>query len=174
MHKNTPQSLLDRVILQPSGCWLYPGHATDCGYRRLYYNGKHRLAHCFFYENKYGPIPSDKECDHLCRNRTCCNPDHLEIVSHAENVLRQDHAQRRKTHCPSGHEYSAQNTAHTKIAGRIRRHCRECMRIADAKRYAKRMANPAERATIALEAKERYHRRKHGQNISESGERKDG
>ena len=83
------------------------------------------MAHRAAYEVRIGPIPDGMVIDHLCRNRACINPAHMEPVTNRENVLRgtgpsAQHA--RKTHCNYGHAYDDQNTMHR----RGRRHCRKC------------------------------------------------
>jgi hypothetical protein len=72
-----------------------------------------KFGHRVSYEAFKGPIPDGLTIDHLCRNRACVNPEHLEPVTMRVNCLRGEspaavHA--RKTHCPKGHEYSAENT----------------------------------------------------------------
>lgn len=79
-----------------------------------------------------GPIPEGLVIDHLCRNRGCVNPDHLEAVTQRENILRGEGlaaANARKTHCPKGHPYSGENLYVVPSSGR--RQCRIC---ADARR----------------------------------------
>jgi hypothetical protein len=98
--------------------------------------GKHRrvniLAHRFAYWTAIGPIPEGLEPDHLCRHRACINPDHLELVTSQVNVLRSEGLAAKnavKTHCPYGHEYTAENTmlkSSKKWPGRFRRYCRIC------------------------------------------------
>lgn len=73
-------------------------------------------------------IPNGLELDHLCRNRACVNPYHLDPVSHAENMRRgvAGLKQREKTHCPVGHEYTAENTyIHPQNGSR---NCKACQR----------------------------------------------
>ena len=108
-----------------SGCWLWTGSRDKSGYGRFWTGDQMSLAHRFMFQFLRGPVPSDWPIDHLCRNPTCCNPDHLEPVTTAENNRRAGAA---KTHCPHGHEYTPENTYRRPGTGR--RVCRECARHA--------------------------------------------
>ena len=117
------------VVNDETGCWEWKGPTTTNGYGKWQRGPgyRERVAHRITFEHfKDMKIPDKMQGDHLCRNRICCNPDHIEIVTPSENTLRQDHAGRRKTHCPKGHEYSVENTRNTSDGKRV---CRNCDRI---------------------------------------------
>lgn len=111
-----------------SGCWEWQGTRNTESYGRLQVNGRTKAAHRFGYEIVVGPIPPGLVIDHLCRNTSCVNPDHLEPVTNKVNILRgEGYAARsaRKVSCPKGHAYDADNTWRD---GRGFRYCRACRR----------------------------------------------
>ncbi len=120
------QRFLNHISILPSGCWQWMGYVDRDGYGR--FRCKQALGHRYVYEETYGGIPNGLEIDHLCRNRACVNPQHLETVTHEVNVKRGNYSQngemnRCKTHCPQGHPLDAKNTYHDKNGYR---HCRLC------------------------------------------------
>ena len=120
------------VSLQGNGCWLWTGGIADNGYAHFSFDGKGVLAHRWAYQYFIGePIPDGLEPDHLCRNRSCVNPWHLEVVTHPVNCQRGEGAQfqRDKTHCPQGHPYDEENTY--RRLDRPQRNCKICKREAD-------------------------------------------
>jgi hypothetical protein len=98
------------------------------------------LAHRVAFELAKGPVPTDLVLDHLCRHRDCCNPDHLEAVTHRTNCVRSSNpmfdALRTGT-CRRGHAFTPENTVHK---GGGRRACRTCRNAALRRRRAARKA----------------------------------
>ena len=100
------------VGLNESGCLVWCGRHLERGYGRFTIGYARAQAHVWAYRNIVGPIPEGMVLDHLCRNRACVNPFHLEPVSLGENVLRGETRaanNKAKTHCPRGHLYAGQN-----------------------------------------------------------------
>lgn len=93
----------------PLGCWQWTGCINPKGYGTF----DARMAHRFSYRLSKGEIPEGLEIDHLCRNRACVRPDHLEAVSHQENIRRGVVGNKghnaEKTHCKYGHEFTPDN-----------------------------------------------------------------
>ena len=108
-----------------SGCWLWTACIGTGGYGRIGFEGKVHVAHRIAWELLRGPIPEGLEIDHLCRTRSCVNPDHLEPVTPKVNRLRGvgwAGRNARKTTCPHGHPLVA-----TKWWGGRRRICPTCV-----------------------------------------------
>lgn len=69
-------------------CWIWQGTKIPLGYGRVNRDGRETFAHIYEWERVNGPVPAGLELDHLCRVTSCCNPAHLEPVTHAENMRR--------------------------------------------------------------------------------------
>ncbi len=116
------------------GCWKWTGYLVR-GYGAVHLDGHLKYVHRVIYELLVGPIPQGLELDHLCRNPTCVNPDHLEAVTHRENVLRgmSISANRaRQTRCKRGHPFDLANTY---VGPEGNRQCRACARLYQNERY---------------------------------------
>lgn len=105
------ERILARIEPEPnSGCWLYTGKRVPYGYGVVQINGRYSSAHRVLYERLVGPVAAGLELDHLCRVPPCVNPQHLEPVTHAENLRRAQWPIRRsQTHCKRGHPLSGAN-----------------------------------------------------------------
>ena len=116
-------------------CWVYTAHCDRNGYGLFRLGNTHVGAHRFAYELENDPIPTDLELDHLCKNRSCVHPGHLELVTHLENMRR---AYAHQTHCKYGHELTEDNTWSTRTGGRI---CKECSRRRVREHYQRKQNN---------------------------------
>jgi len=113
----------ETLVEKRGDCWLWTGSISSEGYGRYGHEYTHRLM----YERYVGPIPEGLHLDHLCRNRICCNPTHLEPVTSRENFLRGESpgARALRTNfCKRGHEFTPENTIHKQGY----RTCRACTR----------------------------------------------
>lgn len=117
--------LKPKTVVGPIGCWLWQGNVHN-GYGRISICKTSYRVHRYAYTALVGPIPEGLVLDHLCRNKACCNPEHLEPVTCVENVIRGENANARKTHCPQGHPYSGDNLH---LSPRRNRYCKKCMDI---------------------------------------------
>ena len=117
-------------VVTPLACWEWQGTIDRDGYG-IASAGRNRLrAHRFTYATVNGPIPDDLVIDHLCRNRKCCNPAHLEPVTNRENARRGLKGVL-QTHCKHGHPFDERNTHWTTKGGRV---CKTCRRASSSGR----------------------------------------
>lgn len=127
--------ILSRIEVDTNGCWNWTGPRTAKGYGHTFIGSRvdgtrhaastHRLAYEAWKGSAIG-----KQIDHLCRNTSCCNPDHLELVTNAENMRR---AKEARGTCANGHPWTPENT-HIRSSGR--RDCRACKRESGRRAYA--------------------------------------
>lgn len=121
------ERILSRILICGTGCWEWQGPRDEKGYGKTFFGSRidgsrrclrvHRVA----YEEWVGPIPDGLTIDHLCENKACCNPDHLETVTNAENKKR---AGDRMTACRRGHPRTVENVYISPTTGN--RQCRLC------------------------------------------------
>ena len=132
VNEDSPQAKAHPLgyVIEETGCWSWVGAKNSEGYGSWWVGGRHHRAHRVMYERTKGPIPDGLVIDHLCRNRDCVNPDHLEVVTNRENIMRGEGytaQQVRKTHCKRGHQLNEANIA--RFQGR--RSCRACRYLRD-------------------------------------------
>jgi len=138
---NTFDRVMDRYVWKTESCWIWMGE-LEHGYGRTRIKHKRYQAHRFIYETIKGPLSKDLTLDHLCRNRCCVNPLHLEPVDVKTNVLRGigiSAQNARKTHCLRDHELSGDNLIINKAG---ERQCRVCTNFRAVRQYHKDKARP--------------------------------
>lgn len=138
LNKAPIERFFDKVEITTS-CWLWHGTVSRSGYGSFSIRNRDGRSHRFTYELFIGPLPSGLEIDHLCKVRNCVNPEHLEAVSHRENLLRGSGIaaiNSQKTACVHGHEYNDMST-YTNSLGE--RRCRICKRIQNNSEQAKQV-----------------------------------
>lgn len=137
-----PERFWSRVTITATGCWIWTGAHLASGYGSFRWQGRSRVTHRVAWTALVADIAPGLQVDHLCRNRSCCNPAHLEPVTQAEN-LRRGHGfggiNAQKDACPQGHPYDEHNT-YTRPSAPTTRECRTCRRQNRARHYAKERA----------------------------------
>ncbi len=111
-------------VNEDTGCWIWTGVVQKSGYARFGaggVSGRNVLGHRWSYERHVGPIPDGYEIDHLCRNKSCVNPEHLEAVTHAENARRS----KARMFCKRGHRMLGVNL----YEHEGKRRCNACQKL---------------------------------------------
>lgn len=116
--KNGPYS-----VVAGSNCWVWGGYTNHDGYGRVRWKRKLTMVHRLMYTQYVGEIPLGFELDHLCRNRACVNPTHLEPVLHKENMRRGISRCSKKVDCKRGHPLAGNNLYLDPTGAR---QCRKC------------------------------------------------
>lgn len=137
-HGSGPAIICDEAMCNVPGligpCHVFRGPKGDLaknrGYGRVNFKGKTVFVHCYIWECENGAITNGLVIDHQCRNRGCCNVDHLRLVTrqvnNTENCVGMAwQVMAAKTHCPRGHEYTPENTTIGKSGSRF---CRACQK----------------------------------------------
>jgi hypothetical protein len=130
-------------------CWQWTAAIGPDGYGFMKCRGKRPRAHQIAWHLYHGPVPEGLCIDHLCRNRLCVNPLHMEVVTPVENIMRGESLPAqysRRNYCSKGHLYTQENTG---VGRKIRqkkvtlyRACRFCARVKSA-RYRKAKNDPS-------------------------------
>lgn len=140
-YPSAADSVLARIEVHPLGCWEYTGPLNHRGYGRVQWRShgvrKNEGAHRVVFESEVGAIPPGMTLDHLCQNKRCVNPAHLEVVTRGENVRRQIQAGRHPTagmsrdFCKRGHLMDEANI----YRGEGKRRCLACRRLIAREHY---------------------------------------
>lgn len=148
----------EKTARQPNGCIVWTGSCSTKGYGRFKLDGHFLSPHRLILVIETGErLPPDLVVDHLCRNPSCLNSEHLELVTHAENTARGENANAYaaragidRNECGRGHDKAVFGRVTT--SGRTR--CTACDRIYSARKEATRKADPAYREKHRLRTRE--------------------
>lgn len=132
----------DPLATAEGPCWLWTGAKTEDGYGQFRMGQRMMPAHriAWLDGGRKNVIPDGYVIDHLCRNTSCVNPQHLEPVTIETNVDRGLRGRDSHTECPNGHRYSEDNTQLQARHGRVHRYCKTCLKESKRRTYLKRKA----------------------------------
>jgi hypothetical protein len=126
--------IASRVVVSQSGCHVWNACRDQKGYGFVAVGSRagrciQRRAHRVNFELSKGPVPAGLQLDHLCRNHSCVNPEHLEPVTSRENCMRGISFAAKyaaQTHCKNGHAFTAENSRVQATPKGVKRVCRVC------------------------------------------------
>lgn len=128
-------NFFSKIIAGHNNCWQWIGSKSPKGYG-FYQADKVMRSHKYSYILFKGKIPKNKVIDHICRNTSCVNPEHLRAVTWRENLLcgkTLAAENKNKTHCIKGHEFTTKNTKEYLSRGNLARSCKKCQTLKTAK-----------------------------------------
>lgn len=146
--KTDVQAFFEKVN-QTSECWLWTGTLTSRGYGRFHIHGKRFRAHRWSYERFVNKIEEGLTIDHLCKNKSCVKPQHLEAVTNSVNISRYwandssitESRDWKTGTCTNGHDLSIVGYVDRKKKnGSISRECIQCRRNQHRRHYEKKHA----------------------------------
>lgn len=146
MFSQCKPSMIDKFVIRPrTRCWVWTAATGGKGkwpYGIVSHKKRMSMAHRVSYELLVGPIPDGFDLDHKCRNTLCINPDHLEPVTHQENIRRGYALKPKTTHCRLGHEMTEANTYMKPARAKkvAHRECRTCRATQIKAHYARKEA----------------------------------
>lgn len=136
--KNTWDNFVERLQVEDD-CLVWTGNLNPDGYGRIMIERKRLWTHRYVWEQCAGTIPDGMEINHLCKRRSCVKFEHLEVLSHPDNVRYS-----RKTHCKNGHPFNETYLQTYRGKTTERRACRECrlagLRLTQARMREERIA----------------------------------
>jgi len=157
------RAIWNRIEETPDGCWIWTGSLGTGGYGRIFLRGQYWQVHRLLYEILVGPVPLDRVLHHECRNEACCNPEHLDPVTHGENVTAglvngRSSPRRIRKYCRKGHELSEENVVMRRDHGKLVRVCRACEAAAYLRKNERRRLRRAATAALRSSARTSSHR----------------